>query len=120
MDNLNTHSIASLYKAFPPEEARRVAKKLEVHYTPKHGSWLDIAEIGINIMTRECLDRRISGIEELRQELKAWNDSYDQNPSPVNWQFTTQDSRIKLKKLYPDIDRLREERDNRRKAKACT
>ncbi len=119
MDNLNTYSIASLYKAFPPEEARRIAKKLEVHYIPKHGSWLDIAEIGINIMTRECLDRRIAGIEELRQELKAWNDSYDKNPSPVNWQFTAQDSRIKLKKLYPDIDKIREERDDRRKAKTC-
>ena len=119
MDNLNTHSTASLYKAFPPEEARRIAKKLEVHYTPKHGSWLNIAEIGINIMTRECLDRRIPGIEELRREIKAWNDSYDKNPSPVNWQFTAQDSRIKLKKLYPDIDKIREEREKRRKLKAA-
>ena len=68
-DNLNTHSIASFYKAFPPEEARRLATKLELHYTPKHGSWLDIAEIGINIMTRECLNRRIGGIEELKNEL---------------------------------------------------
>lgn len=120
MDNLNTHSIASLYKAFLPEEARRIAKKLEVHHTPKHGSWLDIAEIGINIMTRECLDRRIPNIDELRQELKAWNDSYDKDPSPVNWQFTAQDSRIKLKKLYPDIDKIRKEREERRKAKAGT
>ncbi len=81
MDNLNTHNIISLYKAFPPEEARRIAKKLEVHYTPKHGSWLDIAEIAINIITRECLDRRISGIDELRKELKAWNDAYDKDRS---------------------------------------
>lgn len=89
-----------------------------VHYTPKHGSWLDIAEIGINIMTRECLDRRIPNIDKLCQELKAWNDSYDKNPSPVNWQFTAQYLRIKLKKLYPDIGKLREERKERQKAKA--
>ena len=118
MDNLNTHSISSLYKAFPPEEARRIARKLEVHYTPKHGSWLDIAEIGINIMTRECLDRRIPNIETLRNELREWNDAYNENPSPVNWQFKASDSRIKLKKLYPDIDVIRRQRDERRKAKA--
>lgn len=117
MDNLNTHSMGSLYKAFPPDEARRIAKKLEVHYTPKHGSWLDIAEIGINIMTRECLDRRIPSIEDLRTELRQWNDSYDKDPSPVNWQFTTADARIKLKRLYPDIDKFRKERDRRREDK---
>ena len=118
MDNLNTHSISSLYKAFPPEEARRIARKLEVHHTPKHGSWLDIAEIGINIMTRECLNRRIPDIETLRNELREWNDAYNENPSPVNWQFKASDSRIKLKKLYPNIDVLRRQRDERRKAKA--
>lgn len=118
MDNLNTHSISSLYKAFPPEEARRIARKLEVHHTPKHGSWLDIAEIGINIMTRECLNRRIPNIETLRNELGKWNDAYNENPSPVNWQFKASDSRIKLKKLYPDIDVIRRQRDERRKAKA--
>ena len=117
MDNLNTHNIASLYKAFPPEEARRIARKLEVHYTPRHGSWLDIAEIGINIMTRECLDRRIAGIEELARELKAWNEAYDKDPSPVNWQFTAADSRIKLKSLYPDVDKFRRERDERQRQK---
>ena len=117
MDNLNTHNISSLYKAFPPEEARRIAKKLEVHYTPKHGSWLDIAEIAINIITRECLDRRIPGIGELRKELKSWNDAYDQDPTPVKWQFQTSDARIKLKRLYPDIDKFRKERDDRRKRK---
>lgn len=117
MDNLNTHSISSLYKAFPPEEARRIARKLEVHHTPKHGSWLDIAEIGINIMTRECLDRRIPDIEALRNELRAWNDAYNNDPSPVNWQFRASDSRIKLKKLYPDIDKIRKDRDERRKVK---
>ena len=117
MDNLNTHSIGSLYKAFPPQEARRIARKLEVHYTPKHGSWLNIAEIGINIMTRECLGRRIESLDKLRSELAAWNDSYDQDPSPINWQFQTDDSRVKLKTLYPDIDRIREERDARIAAK---
>lgn len=117
MDNLNTHSISSLYKAFPPEEARRIARKLEVHHTPKHGSWLDIAEIGINIMTRECLDRRIPDIETLRYELRKWNDAYNEDPSPVNWQFRTSDSRIKLKKLYPNIDMIRKQRDERRKTK---
>jgi transposase len=117
MDNLNTHAIASLYKTFPPEEARRIAKKLEVHYTPKHGSWLDIAEIGINIITRECLDRRIESIDALRSELKEWNDAYDKNPSPINWQFTTADARIKLRRLYPDINKYRENRNNRRLAK---
>lgn len=118
MDNLNTHSIGSLYKAFSPAEARRIAKKLEVHYTPKHGSWLDIAEISIHIMTRECLDRRIPGIDELKKELKAWNDDYDQNPSPINWQFQASDARIKLKSLYPDINKFLKERDERRKQKA--
>lgn len=117
MDNLNTHSIASLYKAFPPEEARRIARKLEVHYTPKHGSWLDIAEIAINIMTRECLDRRIPGIEALKQELKTWNDNYNKSPSPVNWQFQAEDSRIKLRSLYPDIDKHIKDRDERRESK---
>ena len=117
MDNLNTHNISSLYKAFPPEEARRIAKKLEVHYTPKHGSWLDIAEIGINIMTRECLNRRIPSIDALKNELKEWNDAYDKDPSPINWQFQAEDSRIKLKRLYPDIEKYHKERDERRVAK---
>ncbi len=117
MDNLNTHCIGSLYKAFPPEEARRIARKLEVHYTPKHGSWLDIAEIGINIITRECLDRRITGIDELRTELKAWNDRYNKEKKPVNWQFTAENARIKLKSLYPNIQMEYEKRDERRENK---
>lgn len=118
MDNLNTHSISSLYKAFPPEEARRIARKLEVHYTPKHGSWLDIAEIGINIMTRECLNRRIGSLAKLREELETWNNQYNKNPSPICWQFQSKDSRIKLRRLYPDVDRFRKERDDRQAAKA--
>ena len=117
MDNLNTHTVSSLYKAFPPAEAHRIRQKLEIHYTPKHGSWLDVAEIGIHIMTRECLERRIPSIENLRTELRAWNEAYDKEPSPVNWQFTTKESRTKLKRLYPDIDKCRQERDDRRKAK---
>ncbi len=120
MDNLNTHTIGSLYKAFPPEEARRIAKKLEVHYTPKHGSWLDIAEIGINIMTRQCLDRRIPDIDVLRNELDAWNKTYNADPSPVNWQFKATDSRIKLKRLYPDIDKQYQQREERRKNKMAS
>ena len=117
MDNLNTHSKASLYKAFEPEEAHRIASKLEIHYTPKHGSWLDIAEIGINIMTRECLNRRISDIESLRVELKAWNDAYNADPSPISWHFTAKDSRRKLRRLYPDIDVYRRQREERRRKK---
>ena len=117
MDNLNTHSIDSLYKAFTPAEARRIARKLEIHYTPKHGSWLDIAEIGINIMTRECLNQRIKGIDELRKKLRAWQDRYDKDPTPIQWQFTPDKARIKLKSLYPDIDKSRKERDRLREEK---
>lgn len=113
-DNLNTHTIASLYKAFKPEEARRLARRLEIHYTPKHGSWLDIAEIGINIMTRECLNRRIGGIEKLREELKAWNEAHNETAKPINWQYSKEDSRIKLKRIYPDIDKWHEAREARR------
>ena len=118
MDNLNTHCLGSLYKAFPPEEARRIARKLEIHYTPKHGSWLDIAEIAINIMTKQRLNRRIPSIEALRKELDAWNKRYNNNPTPINWQFTAADSRIKLKRLYPDIEKCKEDREERRRKKA--
>lgn len=118
MDNLNTHKISSLYKAFPPEEARQIARKLDVHYTPKHGSWLDIAEIGINIMTRECLNRRIPSIDILRSELAVWNENYNRDPSPINWQFTTSDSRIKLRRLYPNIEKFHEDRARRKKEKS--
>lgn len=103
MDNLNTHKPASLYKAFPLEEARRIIKKLEIHYTPKHGSWLDIAEIELNVMTRQCLSRRIASIDALRSELSAWEDERNNGKSKVNWQFTTKDARIKLVSLYPEF-----------------
>ena len=104
MDNLNTHKPASLYKRFKPEEARRITKKLEIHYTPKHGSWLDIAEIELNVMTRQCLNRRIDNIEVLRKELAAWEMERNETKANVNWQFRTKDARVKLLSLYPDLD----------------
>ena len=103
MDNLNTHSPASLYKAFPPEEARQILKRFEIHYTPKHGSWLDIAEIELNVMTRQCLSRRIDSIERLRNELSAWESERNNSHAKVKWQFTTKDARIKLTSLYPEL-----------------
>lgn len=101
LDNLNTHQISSLYKAFPPEEARRIARRLEVHYTPIHGSWLNIAEIELNVMTRQCLDRRIDKIDTLRTELAAWESERNAGQRGVSWQFTTADARVKLISLYP-------------------
>ena len=103
MDNLNTHKPASLYKKYLPEEARRIIKKLEIHYTPKHGSWLDIAEIELNVMTRQCLSRRIDSIEDLRNELNAWEIERNNKKANVNWQFRTKDARIKLASLYPEL-----------------
>ena len=103
MDNLNTHKPASLYKKYPPEEARRIIKKLELHYTPKHGSWLDIAEIELNVMTRQCLSRRIDSIDILRSELAVWETERNNNQAVVNWQFQTKDARIKLASLYPEL-----------------
>lgn len=104
MDNLNTHRIASLYKKYLADEARRIIKKLEIHYTPKHGSWLDIAEIELNVMTRQCLSRRIDNIDTLRLELQAWEQERNKNASTINWQFKTTDARIKLQSLYPNLD----------------
>jgi hypothetical protein len=104
MDNLNTHKISSLYKAFPPAEARRIAKRLEVHYTPKHGSWLNIAEIELNVMTRQCLKRRIDDIETLRSELSSWEAERNSNSAGVEWRFINSQARIKLVSLYPKID----------------
>ena len=103
MDNLNTHTISSLYKAFPPDTARRLAKKLEVHYTPKHGSWLNICEIELNVMTRQCLTRRIDNIETLRHELSSWESKRNSEAAKINWQFKIDDSREKLISLYPKI-----------------
>jgi hypothetical protein len=103
MDNLNTHKLGSLYEAFEPEEARRIAERLEIHYTPKHGSWLDMAEIEIGVLSRQCLDRRIPDQATLRTEINAWQEQRNLNAVCVNWRFTTEDARIKLKSLYPSI-----------------
>ena len=103
LDNLNTHVKASLYEAFPPEEAKRIADKLEIHYTPKHGSWLNLAECLFSILQRQCLDRRLPDRGTLRKEVEAWQRRRDQDLTPVNWRFTTEDARIKLRSLYPSI-----------------
>ena len=100
-DNLNTHVISSLYKAFPADKARNLAKRLDIHYTPKHGSWLNIAEISISILSKQCIDRRISDIDILNAQINAWENNYNSLLNKVNWHFTTSDSRIKLKHLYP-------------------
>jgi hypothetical protein len=102
-DNLNTHVKASLYKAFQPEEARRILNRLEFHYTPKHGSWLNMAEIELSVLSRQCLDRRIPDQETLKIEVKAWEEKRNENSDTVGWRFTTEDARIKLKHLYPSI-----------------
>lgn len=103
MDNLNTHTLSSLYEAFPAARARALARRLEIHYTPKHGSWLNIAEIELSALTSQCLGRRIPSMEALACELNAWNIARNNNAVPVNWQFTTNDARIKLHRLYPDV-----------------
>lgn len=103
MDQLNTHSPASLYEAFSPTEAKRLTDKLEIHLTPKHGSWLNIAEIEFSVLSRQCLDRRIANIETLKQEVQSYQERRDALGTKVNWRFTTADARIKLKRLYPSL-----------------
>lgn len=104
MDNLNTHAISSLYETFPPEEAFGLAQRLEIHYTPKHGSWLNIAEIELSALAAQCLgDRRIADIDTLNTELSAWHTQRNQKQKGVDWQFTTEDARKKLRRLYPVI-----------------
>ena len=103
MDNLNTHSIASLYEAFPPEEARRLAERLEIHYTPKHGSWLNVAEIELSVLESQCLSRRIPDIETMRREVAAWEAERNNRSALTEWRFTTAQARIKLKRLYPNL-----------------
>ena len=105
MDNLNTHHPASLYQAFELAEARRIAERLEIHYTPKHGSWLNMAEIELGVLARQCLDRRIPGQVVLEQETKAWQNQRNRDSIRVDWRFTTKDARIKLKSLYPSLQR---------------
>lgn len=101
MDNLNVHCIGSLYEAFPPAEARRLAQRLEIHYTPKHGSWLNIAEIELRVLSGQCLDRRIPERTELENEVTAWEKNRNESVVGVDWQFTSEDARVKLKRLYP-------------------
>jgi len=102
-DNLNTHPLASLYEAFPPEQARRLAERFEVHYTPKHGSWLNVAEIELSVLARQCLDRRIASAEELQREVGAWEAERNERAVEVRWRFTTAEARIKLHRLYPSF-----------------
>lgn len=102
MDNLNTHNVASLYEAFEPAEAFALAQRLEIHHTPKHGSWLNIAEIELSALTRQCLDRRISDLDVLNHELAAWQAATNADQRQVDWQFTTDDARVKLRHLYPN------------------
>lgn len=103
MDNLNTHHIASLYQTFSACEARRLAQRLEIHYTPKHGSWLNIAEIELSALNGQCLNRRIPSVEQMRSEVAAWQSDRNTRGAPVNWRFTTDDARIKLTRLYPNL-----------------
>jgi len=105
-DNLNTHKIASFYEVFEPKQALRLVHRLEIHYTPKHGSWLNVAEIELSVFTKQCLDRRIPDRATLQQEAKAWYRRRNAKQKSVNWQFTTEDARIKLKRLYPQIQML--------------
>ena len=101
MDNLNTHRLCILYEFYPPEEARRLVQRFEVHYTPKHGSWLNIAEIEISVMSKQCTKRRLPNMEVLKNELMAWVKERNNDKIGVNWRFRTNDARVKLKKLYP-------------------
>ncbi|NML18344.1 IS630 family transposase [Azohydromonas sp. G-1-1-14] len=103
MDNLNTHGPASLYEAFAPVEARRLAAKLEIHYTPKHGSWLDMAELELSILARQCLGKRMDSRSHLASEVAAWEDRRNASHATIDWRFTTADTRIKLKRLYPAV-----------------
>lgn len=102
-DNLNTHNISSLYEAFPADEARALAKRLEIHYTPKHGSWLNIAEIELSALTKQCLSRRVNALGILNEQLFFWETARNDKQKGVDWQFTTEDARVKLRHLYPKI-----------------
>jgi hypothetical protein len=104
LDNLSTHGPAALYETFEPVEARRLVEKLEIHYTPRHGSWLNVAEMELSVLARQCLDRRIPDVEALRREVAAWVATRNAAVVRVDWQFTTADARVKLKRLYPTIE----------------
>jgi len=103
LDNLNTHTLGALYEAFPPEQARRLAAKVEIHYTPKHGSWLNMAEIELSVLARQCLNQRLPDADALRRETDAWTADRNARASEMEWRFTTADARIKLKHLYPSL-----------------
>ena len=103
MDNLNTHTIAALYEAFPAAEARRLAERLEIHYTPKHGSWLNMAEIEFSALNAQCLDRRLPDMQSVQKAATAWETDRNTKNSKITWRFTTEDARIKLRKLYPKL-----------------
>jgi len=103
MDNLNTHNTASLYEAFKPQEARRLAEKLEIHYTPKHGSWLNMAEIELSVLSRQCMDDYFETQEQLAEQIATWEHSRNKDKVGIDWRFTTAEARIKLKRLYPSI-----------------
>ena len=103
LDNLNTHKIASLYETFPAEEAKRLADRLELHFTPVHGSWLNICEIELSALNRQCLNRRIEDMTTIQSEVQKWQQNRNNKKASIDWQFTNQDARIKLKRLYPKI-----------------
>lgn len=103
LDNLNTHRLASLYDTFEPQQARRLAERLEIHYTPKHGSWLNMAEIELSALNGQCLDRRISDLQTMQQHIAAWENDRNNRRSKINWQFSNADARIKLRHLYPNL-----------------
>jgi transposase len=103
MDNLNTHTIGSLYEAFAPERARRIAERIEWHYTPKHGSWLNMAEIELSALTRQCLSRRLPSIEQLERQVTAWENERNESQVKVRWQFSAENARTKLHRLYPSV-----------------
>lgn len=104
LDNLNTHTPSAFYEVFEPAEAWRLAQKLEIHYTPKHGSWLNLAEIELSVLARQCLHRRLATSEEVRRQVAAWETHRNQAQATINWRFTAEDARIKLKRLYPSIE----------------
>lgn len=104
MDNLNTHGAASFYETFPPEKAKALWDRFEFVFTPKHGSWLNMAEIELNVLIGQCLNRRIADIETVRSEAKAWELYRNNQHATINWRFTTENARIKLKRLYPTLD----------------
>jgi transposase len=104
LDNLNIHTPAALYQTFAPQEAQRILQRLEFHYTPKHGSWLNMVEIELSVLARQCLNRRIPDLTQMKQEIQAWQQQRNQQQATVQWRFTTQEARVKLRRLYPEVN----------------